>query len=312
MTSKSHKRDYSDQFKPAVQLGRPTLDDWSENFYAQQIQERFVEGEHYQRLCRTPSQDPELVTATQLRTPVPGYVPTFREVTLRERREQLALCIDNGPNHIGVFLYLLQPLDAGNSIDARIQLVYMPFATLSDISSVPKKPGPLEVRLPDTDYALLDIMLRPSPTGEPEYRTTNTEVYFDEISEAQRTQIRSTLNFQAASIAAFGAYQLLNEIELWGAMTTGDASLAVAVPPWASTAKKVTVATLVSIGAVVGVIGQAIDDNTTKVVGLGFAGAALITNYWLGVWVPDWPQPATAAATVVPARDPESGSDSSL
>lgn len=298
---------YSDQFKPAIQLRRPTLDQWADYFYATQLQEQFdSNGEHFLRLGRTLSPNPNLSTIVQLTTPVTGVAPLFRQVEVLGKKDYSAICVDAGPNQLGVCVYLLQTVTAKTGQpETYINIRYMPYAMLSDLVHDTTKAGLLELRLPVTDIAKLNVTLRPSPIKEPEYRTFKTEVLFENLPTDVQQRIENQLNFQSGSIAAFTGYQMLGACRQWPTGVGSQLSAEVGVPPWASSIKKGVVAILVSVGSVAGVVGQATDDNTLKAVGMGFVGAGVITNYWLNMCIRDWPEnadpedpPATGTVTV--------------
>jgi hypothetical protein len=180
----------------------------------------------------------------------------------------------------------------------------MPFAMLTDLVVATTKDGLLEISLPTNDIAKLNVTLRASPAGEPEFRTYKTEVVFGNLPITTQQQIETQLNFQSASIAAFTGFQILAAEGQWPPKVSRPAPGVsnVGVPPWVSTTKRVLVATLVSVGSVVGVVGAATENHVVQVVGLGIGGAGIIANYWLNVWVPDWP-PARPPQ-VVPVADP--------
>jgi len=296
--------DYSAQFKPAVQLGRPTLDQWSESFFATKMQEQYDDsGEHFLRLGRGVSNAPGLSAVTQLTTPLPSFVPNFREVEVLGKKNYTALCVDGGANQLGVCVYLLQTVDTGGgNAETHINLRYMPFAMLTDLVVATTTAGLLEINLPTTDIAKLNVTLRASPAGEPEFRTFKTEVVFENLPLATQQQIETQLNFQSASIAAFNAFQILSSEGQWPPAVKRATAGNLQVPPWASMVKKVIVATLVTIGSVVGVVGAATENHVVSVVGLGIGGAGIITNYWLNLGIPDFP-PARPAQ-VVPQAEP--------
>ncbi|WP_141137879.1 hypothetical protein [Actibacterium lipolyticum] len=247
--------------------------------------------EHYLRLGRGQSDDPSLGTIVQLQTPISGFTPNFREVEVVGKKGFKALCAEGGANQLGVFVYLVQTVDAGGGkSETYVNSRYMPYAMLTDLITATSATGLLQIRIPDTDVVKLNVTLRASPTGEPEFRTHKTEVKFENLPVATQQQIEAQLNFQSASISAFTAYQVLSTLGLWSANV---ADLGADVPDWAPTAKKVVVATLVTIGSVVLVFGEASEDHATIVVGGGLVAAGLVTNYWVNVWVPDFqPDPA--------------------
>ncbi|MEE9453005.1 MAG: hypothetical protein V3V13_01310 [Paracoccaceae bacterium] len=290
----NHNRDaapYSNLYKPAIQLGNPDLNQWATFFYAQTMQERFVSGnsrssdEHLLRLGRGVSDDPTMSAIVQLKTPVAGFLPNFREVEIVGKKGYKALCVEGGANQQGVFVYLLQTLDTGNGItETHVNSRYMPFAILTDLVKGTTNTGKLEIQLPDIDLVKLNVTLCMTPAGEPEYRTHKTEVIFDNLPTAAQQTIENQLNFQSASVIAFNAFQILASVT---APSTEANAMALDVPNWAPTAKKSTVAVIVTIGTIVTIVGRAIGDATTRDVGLGLAASGVVLNYWLSIWVPD-------------------------
>jgi hypothetical protein len=283
---KNTAADYSNQFKPALQLGAMTLAQLGDMAYAQPLQEKIDPGgEHFLRLGRGQSTDPGLSNAVQLITPVPGFTPLAREVEVTGKKEYTATCIEGGMNQLGVFVYMMRSADAGGGArEVHINTRYLPFAMLSDLVVGTTKDGLLELRLPDADIAKLNVTLRISSLEEPEYRTFKTELIFENLPTAQRQEIETRLNFQAASVAAFLAFQLLaSQGQLSAARGAVDADVAIsASTKYAILAAMVTLGVIVAgTAAILRVVGA--DTGATNAVGLtaaGIAGAASIFGAW--------------------------------
>lgn len=255
-SARSSANSYADQFKPAILLGTPTLEQWSGFFYAELLQEQYQSGKQLMmRLGREVSSDPDLCNVSRLVTPVPDFVPNFRQVEISGKKGCQALCVDSGVNQIGVFIYLTRMVDAGGgSVEFHINLKYLPFAMLADLVVGKSKSGLIELKLPDTDIVKLNVTLRPSPALEPEFRTFKTEVLIENLTADDQQLIENGLNFEAANQCAQIGYQLFRASGAWP--TAGNAA-AMAVdtqspqqdPPGQPAQKAVLVASATSLGA---------------------------------------------------------------
>ncbi len=271
--------DYSNQFKPALQLGSPSLAEWTEGFYARLLQEKVdAAGEHYLRLGRGVASDPTLNRVIQLQTAVPGFTPNCRDVEVTGKKGYTALCYEGGANQQGLFVYLLRSIDVGgNASEVYINVRYLPYAILTDLVVGTAKGGLLEIRLPETDIAKLNVTMRLSALQEPEFRTFKTEVIFENLPTAAQQEIESQLNFQAASVSAYLGYQILSAQGQLTAATGHGAASAVELSP---TTKAFAVAVLVTAGAVVNVVNAIVQRNPVGGVGAGLAGAGAVYLAW--------------------------------
>ncbi len=274
--AKSSAADYSNQFKPAIQLGSPTLAQWAEGFYAQQLQEKVdASGEHFLRMGRGVSTDPGLNTVVQLQTAVPGFTPNYREVEVTGKKGYTALCFEGGNNQLGVFVYLTRSVDVGSGgAEIHINTRYLPYAMLTDLIVGTGKTGLLEIRLPEADIAKLNVTLRFSGLHEPEFRTFKTEVLFENLPTSAQQAIENNLNFQAASVAAVIAAQIQSPQGQTGGL---GAANALDISP---VTKAFGVAVVVTLGAVVNVINAIVQENAVGGVGAGLAGAGAVYLVW--------------------------------
>ncbi|MCX8508030.1 MAG: hypothetical protein ORN49_03980 [Rhodobacteraceae bacterium] len=277
---KSSAADYSNQFKPAIQLGAPTLTQWADGFYALQLQDKVdANGDHYLRLGRGASSDPALNSVIQLQTAVPGFTPNYREVEVTGKKGYTALCFEGGTNQLGVFVYLMRSADVGSgATEIHINTRYMPYVMLTDLVVGTTKGGLLEIKLPDADIAKLNVTLRLSPLQEPEFRTFKTEVLFENLPASAQQEIESKLNFQAASIAAFVGYQILGAQGQVSPVSGLGAANGLDLSP---TTKAFGVAVLVTVGAVVNVVNAIVQKNPIGGVGAGLAGAGSVYLAWV-------------------------------
>lgn len=299
-TNKGSAADYSNQFKPAIQLGAPTLDQWSNNFYALARQDKVdASGEHMLRLGRGLSDDPSFNNVIQLRTPVSGFAPNFRQVEVTGKKGYAAYCVEGGSDQLGVFVYLLRTVAAGGGLsETQINLRYLPYAMLSDLVQPSPKGGMMEIKLPEVDIAKLNVTLCASPLKEPEFRTFKTEVVFENLPLGVQQDIENRLNFQAAQIAGFVGYQALLEQGQWPPAVSATAG--VGAVEISQQTKALAVAVIVTIGAVLNVVNNAVQGNGLGGVGAGLAGAGAM----LGAWMRYADLRAQAVPVVLPIQQP--------
>ncbi len=292
---------YSDQFKPAIQLGTPTTDQWADFFYATLLQDTVIEGEHLLRLGRGTSTEPGFNDIIQLKTPVANFAPNFREVQVTGKKGYNAICVEGGPETLGVFVYLTQTVVSGSDTEVHINSRYLPYAKLTDLVVPTAKDGPLELRLPNTGIAKLNVTLRHSPAGEPIFRTFKTEALFDDLTPAVIQFIENQLNFQSASISAYIGYQTLCANGQWPPSNASDED--VGLPTLTPLARAVLAGVLVTAGTVTKVYGMTTDNSVAEAVGEGLLGAVVVLEAWqniAGLWAAPAaaPPPPPAAAPV--------------
>ena len=290
-SSKTSAITYADQFKPALQLGSPTLPQWTDFFYAELLQEKYDSGGQLMlRLGREPSSDPDLSGVTRLITPVPDFAPVFREVEISGKKGYSAICADGGVNRIGVFVYLTKSVDVGGgSQEFHVNQKFLPFAMLSDLVVGRTKAGLLELKLPDTDIIKLNVTLRPSPAGEPEFRTYKTEVLIENLPAAEQQQIENALNFEAASVAGFIGSQVVRAAGSWpsGAVAElGEHPPQPPQPPQQPPRKTVLVASATSLGALSLAFGALRRNPRYGMLGSFFIAAGHATSLWMDIYNP--------------------------
>ena len=286
-SSKNANTGYSEQFKPAVVLGARPLNEWANSFYANTHQESHDDnGNLMLRLNRDLSTDPELSNVIRLITPVSKCTPSFRAVEVVGKTEYSAICIDNGAYENGVYLYLIRPESGWDGkpvfyINQRV----MPFARLSDLVIGKSKSGLLLVKLPDTDIIKLNVTLRPSAAGEPEFNTHKTEVLIENLPVAQQKEISSRLNFDAAESCAFIGMQLLQENGNWPSGSGDQQGKEAISSPIGHDWKRIIVAGLTSIGAVLFAFGWARERegirNTGSIIAISASAANAIVDVYL-------------------------------
>ena len=285
-SSKTSAITYADQFKPALQLGSPALPQWADFFYAELLQEKYDSGGQLMlRHGREPSSDPELSGVTRLMTPVPDFAPVFREVEISGKKGYSAICADGGVNRLGVFVYLTKCVDVGGgSREFHINQKFLPFAMLSDLVVGRTKAGLLELKLPDTDIVKLNVTLRPSPAREPEFRTYRTEVLIENLPAAEQQQIENSLNFEAASIAAFIGYQQIRAAGNWPSRPAAEMAEQPPQPPQQPPRKMVLVASATSLGALSLAFGALRRNPRYGMLGSFFIAAGHATSLWMDIY----------------------------
>lgn len=276
---KSNANEYSNQFKPAINLGAPGLEDWSRGFYALQLQEKVDgNGEHYLRLGRGVSDDPALNSVFQLQTMISGFAPNYRQVEVSGKKGYSALCFEGGANQLGVFVYLFRNATQGaDSSELHINIRYLPYVMLTDLIVGTAKSGLLEIKLPDVDIAKLNVTLRLSALQEPEYRTFKSEVLFENLPTSAQEEIENSLNFRAASVAAFIGYQILGARNQNSPEAVAGAEAGLGINP---STKAFGVAVLVTAGAVINVVNNIVLRNPLGGIGAGLTGAGAIYIAW--------------------------------
>lgn len=276
---KNNPADYSNQFKPAIQLGAMSLAQLGDLAYAMPLQEKVdASGEHFLRLGRGLSTDPGLSAVTQLLTTVPGFAPKLRQVEVTGKKGYTAWCVEGGTNQLGVFVYLTRTADAGGNVsEFHINTRYLPYAMLTDLVVGTTKDGLLEIKLPEADIAKLNVTLRLSLLNEPVYRTYKTELLFENMPTAVQQTLESQLNLQTASVAAFLAFQV-QKVTTRAAAPTGVSAAALADP--VEVTKSLLLAIVVTSGAVLAVVNQGLAENPIGGVGAGLLGAGAVFTAW--------------------------------
>ncbi|MDJ0826701.1 MAG: hypothetical protein QNJ16_14465 [Rhodobacter sp.] len=308
--ARSKTEDFAESFKPAIQLGHPDPAQWETNFFATQLPEtRSKTGQHAVLLAGAPEADTPSQDVMLVATPVAGFQPTFRQVEVVDKSKYTAFAVEGGLTEPGVFVLLLQVGQAKDGqAEAYVNSRFVPFATLPELTKGTGQSGLLQIELPRSGIVKLNVTIRPTPAGEPEFRTFKTEVLIDGLSAAQAQEIANRLNFKSSSLISVLGAEILAAMDLWPLPTADIAEMAVGLPQLQPRTKRIIALTLVAVGTVTGVTGGllavaglgSVVSGSVGAAGVLIGGTGGILNIYVGLQQqnqgalpPPQPPPAT-------------------
>lgn len=214
----SHRRNqlrndppFAEEFKPARILGGARIEEIENNVSIGLQHERFNEFRDRLVYFDDPTKkDEDIRSVFTLTTKDTGSKPIVHPVEVMDINEKYdeAYVIETETGARGIVVVLIKnTMNKDNEVYANIY--HLPFSTLSQILSNCSS-NPIGVKVKQDERIKLQVTIRPSDTGEPTYKTHDTEVILSQVGEEEINKLKTTLQFISARIVAHFIGQVID------------------------------------------------------------------------------------------------------
>ncbi len=213
----SHRRNqlrndppFAEEFKPAIILGGPRLEEMDNNVFVELQNERFNDCRDRLLYMDGPSQlNDETRDVFTLVTKDPSVKPIVHLVEAADVKENYdqAYVIEPENGATGIALVLLKETRNSHS-EIYVNTYFLPFSTFSQIVVDPLS-SPIRVNVKQDARVKLQVTVRPSATGEATFKTHDTEVRLPQTSEDDIDKLKTKLQFETAKEITHFVSQLL-------------------------------------------------------------------------------------------------------
>jgi hypothetical protein len=146
-------------------------------------------------------------TLTARDTTVRPIVHPVEVIDVNEEYDH-AYAIETETGVVGIVVVLIKnTLNKDGEVYANVY--DLPFSTLSQIVSNCSS-SPIGVKVKQNERVKLQVTIRPSATGEPTYKTHDTEVILSQVSEDEINRLKTILQFDSAKDVAHLISQIID------------------------------------------------------------------------------------------------------
>lgn len=212
----SHRRNqlrndppFAEEFKPARILGAASINEMRNNIFIELQNERFNDNRDRLLYLDAPTKiDNDTRSVFTLRTSDSSIKPIVHPVEVVDLREKYdhAYAVETESGVKGITVVLIKETKNKDS-EIYANIYFLPFSTLSQILSNCSS-TPIGVEVKQDARIKLQITIRPTATGEPSFRTHDTEVNLEGIS-VDEVKLKNTLQFEVSKEVAHIVSQLI-------------------------------------------------------------------------------------------------------